>query len=167
MHHRHAWPTPRDFQVVLALRAMPSLWLHVVETPDKSAQGTRVELQAGTYRVVARVQAAHDETQQLTQDGDRALDPDRQQIVNRVVGASAPTRVGRGAHKRAPDLGLMDDGVSRTHAMVFRDEQGHVSVVDLMSTNGTSVNGQQVQDADLRAGDVVRVGGTRLQVLVE
>ena len=41
------------------------------------------------------------------------------------------------------------------------------SVVDLLSTNGTYVNGQQVMDSDLHDGDIVHVGKTRLVVHVE
>jgi pSer/pThr/pTyr-binding forkhead associated (FHA) protein len=37
-------------------------------------------------------------------------------------------------------------------------------VADLMSTNGTRVNGQGITDTDLRAGDVIHLGKTRLRV---
>ncbi|MEO6700698.1 MAG: DUF3662 and FHA domain-containing protein [Jatrophihabitantaceae bacterium] len=66
--------------------------------------------------------------------------------------------VGRGADS---DLQLMDQGVSRRHADVhIADAQA--TVYDLGSTNGTSVNGHQVQSQLLQHGDVIRVGHTRL-----
>jgi len=66
--------------------------------------------------------------------------------------------VGRGADS---DLQLMDQGVSRRHADVHVAD-GHASVYDLGSTNGTSVNGHPVQSQQLQHGDVIRVGHTRL-----
>ena len=66
--------------------------------------------------------------------------------------------VGRGT---ASDLQLMDQGVSRRHADVHVAD-GHATVYDLGSTNGTSVNGRTVQNQPLQHGDVIRVGHTRL-----
>ncbi|MFL6161850.1 MAG: FhaA domain-containing protein [Jatrophihabitantaceae bacterium] len=66
--------------------------------------------------------------------------------------------IGRGSES---DLQLMDQGVSRRHADVHLVE-GHATVYDLGSTNGTSVNGHSVQSQQLQHGDVIRVGHTRL-----
>jgi hypothetical protein len=66
--------------------------------------------------------------------------------------------VGRGSES---DLQLMDQGVSRRHADVHVAD-GHTTVYDLGSTNGTSVNGHPVQSQQLQHGDVIRVGHTRL-----
>lgn len=74
--------------------------------------------------------------------------------------------VGRGS---ATDLRIDDPGVSRRHAQ-FRVQHGSagtlVSVTDLGSTNGTTVNGQRVQQAVLGEGAVVQVGGTRIVVRI-
>ncbi len=66
--------------------------------------------------------------------------------------------IGRGSDA---DLQLLDQGVSRRHADVHLAD-GQVSVYDLGSTNGTSVNGHAVQSQQLQHGDVIRVGHTRL-----
>jgi pSer/pThr/pTyr-binding forkhead associated (FHA) protein len=66
--------------------------------------------------------------------------------------------VGRGT---GSDLQLMDQGVSRRHADVHVAD-GHATVYDLGSTNGTSVNGHTVSTQPLQHGDVIRVGHTRL-----
>lgn len=66
--------------------------------------------------------------------------------------------IGRGADS---DLQLMDQGVSRRHADVHLAD-GHATVYDLGSTNGTSVNGHGIQSQQLQHGDVIRVGHTRL-----
>ncbi len=52
---------------------------------------------------------------------------------------------------------LFADDVSRRHARVAADEDGHL-LVDLDSTNGTWVNGSAVRVHRLRAGDRVRLG---------
>lgn len=73
--------------------------------------------------------------------------------------------VGRGS---ATDLRIDDPGVSRRHAEFrVQHESGGaplVSVRDMGSTNGTTVNGQRVQQAVLGDGAVVQVGGTRIIV---
>jgi two-component system cell cycle response regulator len=52
---------------------------------------------------------------------------------------------------------LPSDDVSRRHARIAPDGDGHV-VVDLGSTNGTWVNGREVESHRLAGGDRVRVG---------
>ncbi len=66
--------------------------------------------------------------------------------------------VGRGTDA---DLQLLDQGVSRRHADIQHDGAA-TTVYDLGSTNGTSVNGHEVGSQQLRHGDVIRVGHTRL-----
>ena len=74
--------------------------------------------------------------------------------------------IGRGTNA---DLRIDDPGISRRH-VEFRVGQGSgtpsVSVVDLGSTNGTTVNGQRVQHAALDNGSVVQIGSTRITVHV-
>jgi hypothetical protein len=54
-----------------------------------------------------------------------------------------------------------DDTVSRRHAeLVLRDGAWHV--VDLGSSNGTYVNGRRVNDAEVRAGDELTLGTSRI-----
>jgi diguanylate cyclase (GGDEF)-like protein len=52
---------------------------------------------------------------------------------------------------------LLSDDVSRRHARITADGEGHL-LVDLDSTNGTWVNGTAVRVHRLRAGDRVRLG---------
>lgn len=61
------------------------------------------------------------------------------------------------------ELPLDDQGVSRRHCR-FERRDGEVVVTDLDSANGTFVNGQAVASAIVRPGDVVRIGGTELEV---
>ncbi|MES1178318.1 MAG: GGDEF domain-containing protein [Myxococcales bacterium] len=56
------------------------------------------------------------------------------------------------------------DLVSRRHAAINR-VLGHYIVVDLKSTNGTFVNDQRVERAELKDGDLLRTGKTVLKFL--
>jgi MoxR-like ATPase len=49
------------------------------------------------------------------------------------------------------------EGISRNHAQVFREGADWL-VTDLMSTNGTIVNGEKVEQRALKAGDTVKLG---------
>ncbi len=53
---------------------------------------------------------------------------------------------------------LEDDGVSRQHAKLLLGEAGIVNLVDLGSTNGTFLNGSQVDVALVREGDRIELG---------
>ena len=56
------------------------------------------------------------------------------------------------------DVLLCDDGVSRQHAKIFRDDDGSAKIVDLDSTNGTYINGRRIHAEGLREGDRIRIG---------
>jgi two-component system cell cycle response regulator len=64
----------------------------------------------------------------------------------------------------AAGLSLTDASVSRNHVMLTCDDQNEVTVQDLGSTNGTTVNGQQVSRALLRPGDHLEVGAVSLRL---
>lgn len=77
-----------------------------------------------------------------------------------------PITIGR---EEGNTIQLNDERVSRYHAKVQMDHE-HVVLTDLESTNGTKVNGEDVQLRNLRFGDVIQVGrtvmvfGTREQI---
>jgi general secretion pathway protein A len=62
--------------------------------------------------------------------------------------------IGRHSHN---EINLRDGSVSRYHAMIVPEGNGWV-VVDLNSTNGTTVNGEAVQRRPLADGDRIAVG---------
>lgn len=77
----------------------------------------------------------------------------------RVVPLAGPvTRLGRGPEA---DVRLHDTGVSRLHAEI-RVEGAEVVLVDLRSTNGTTVNGRRVATSPLADGDRLGLGSTAL-----
>jgi pSer/pThr/pTyr-binding forkhead associated (FHA) protein len=71
---------------------------------------------------------------------------------------SIPVTIGR---EEGNVLRLNDERVSRFHAKVQHDN-GDIVLTDLDSTNGTRVNGHNVQIRRLRAGDRVAIGRSML-----
>ena len=56
---------------------------------------------------------------------------------------------------------LIDEGISREHAMVLFDEaSSSFTIEDLGSTNGTKLNGTRVRSAQLCEGDEIQIGQT-------
>ncbi len=76
-------------------------------------------------------------------------------------GREHPIRPGRNAVGRDGDIALADPRVSRKHAAITLDN-GRLSLEDVGSTNGTTVNGEPLppgQAVELHAGDKVAFGG--------
>ncbi len=75
--------------------------------------------------------------------------------------SSEETLIGRNPNT---DITLLDEGISREHAVVsFDEESGTYTVEDLQSTNGTKVNGKRVRSAALAHGDKLEIGHTLFQ----
>ncbi|MFZ1324850.1 MAG: FHA domain-containing protein [Candidatus Contendobacter sp.] len=60
------------------------------------------------------------------------------------------------------DLCFDNNSVSGHHAEVYHLPDGTFQICDLQSTNGTRVNGRQIQTQALQHGDVVELGEVRL-----
>ena len=123
------------------------------------------ELGTGRFRVRSRATAT------VTAAAGRFAARGRAAVVLEVNGERHPLTapglvVGRGAEA---DLRINDPGISRRHArfQVRDDPSGTtVSVLDLGSTNGTLVDGRQVDNAPVRDGARVRVGSTDITVRI-
>jgi pSer/pThr/pTyr-binding forkhead associated (FHA) protein len=59
-------------------------------------------------------------------------------------------------------LRLEDEKVSRIHAVIEVSAAGEVNIIDMVSAEGTFVNGERVNKAPLNPGDEIRLGDTRL-----
>ena len=132
--------------------------------------GRRFELSPNVYRAIGRRE--EDSGQTMTLSDESPLGPDEHAVVDahlqrrkkrtqRSNPVYSPSSFRRGA-----DILIEDQLISRTHAMVFFDDQGP-SLVDLGSTNGTFVNAQAVTDAELFDGDVIHIGRAQMIVCIE
>lgn len=72
----------------------------------------------------------------------------------------APVNIGRGSHN---DIDLGDNLVSRNHAKMFYDG-AKCHIKDLESTNGVLVGNLKVSQAQLKTGDVIRIGSGTLEI---
>ena len=64
------------------------------------------------------------------------------------------------------DVTLLDEGLSREHAVILRDPQtGVFSIEDLQSSNGTKVNGKRIRSTELCHGDEIELGQTTFRFL--
>ena len=69
--------------------------------------------------------------------------------------------IGRGGDS---NVSLNDDSVSREHAMI-RCQDGKLSVFDLGSTSGTSVDGQRIGGLKVSNGDVISMGRSEFTMM--
>ena len=74
--------------------------------------------------------------------------------------ADAPTPLTIGREEGNP-IQLNDERISRFHLKI-QEDQDRIVLTDLQSTNGTKVNGENVQIWMLRPGDVIALGRTVL-----
>ena len=72
--------------------------------------------------------------------------------------AKPRVHIGRGPEN---DVCILDDEVSRTHALIDASEEGF-ELRDHGSANGTLLNGRQVERSVLADGDQLQIGGTLL-----
>lgn len=72
-------------------------------------------------------------------------------------------KVGRSSSN---DVHIPDAEMSRSHCIVELNADGELRVTDLASANGTRVNGKDIgaKSVELKAGDVIEIGDTRLKV---
>lgn len=81
--------------------------------------------------------------------------------VERVVEldvTDAPGALVKLGRSSSATLCLDDASVSRIHAVVERDRQGQLVLMDLVSPNGTFANGERVERHVLADGDLIQVG---------
>jgi len=78
--------------------------------------------------------------------------------------SAAETVIGRASNReQSCELALEDQIVSRRHARITHDDQGHWWIEDLQSKNGTFVNDEVIKRARLKSGDRIGIGGCRLE----
>lgn len=133
-------------------------------------EGLRLDLAKGMCRALGRATGDPNKTAVLTVDWALSIDDQTKNLILQYIsnqfrkpvkggGARGPGELG--AFKRGGDVILRDPSLSRLHAMVFFDEIG-VGILDLVSKNGTFVNGEEVESRLLKKGDTIELGETKI-----
>jgi pSer/pThr/pTyr-binding forkhead associated (FHA) protein len=110
----------------------------------------------------------------LTEEPGAALDMEAAEAVPRLVSvtqAAMAFTLREGEHavgREGPDVLIPDSTVSRKHAQITVSGDT-VKLVDLGSTNGTTVNGSRIaanEDVELKANDEIGFGATTFRLLM-
>lgn len=135
----------------------------IVEGKNK---GEKIELEKGTCRALGRSLDDAERTKIFSVDSAISLDESSKKLVMQYVSHQFRKGVSKepfGGFVRGPDFQVRDLSVSRLHAMLFFDESGEVGILDLVSRNGTFVNGVEVESKILKKGDLISIGGTKIR----
>ncbi len=118
------------------------------------------DLGTGVFRVRSSVEAGRVEPLAQGADGGERLEFSTGTHAGQVTPLTHDVTVlGRGTDV---DVRLTDLDVSRQHAEVRRDG-AHIWLIDLGSSNGTTLNGRRIDRAAMHDGDVIRLGGTEIR----
>ena len=145
---------------------LPKISFKVTEGADINMT---FQVEQSTCRAIGRTETDLNKTSIFNVDVALALDGGTRGLILKYIGrqfketgkARSSGVEGLGRFRRAPDVILTDTGLSRLHAMIFADRSG-VAILDLVSKNGTYVNGQEVESKMLSRGDVIEMGETRI-----
>jgi uncharacterized protein len=145
---------------------LPRAGFRVTEGPDT---GLTFQLEQGSCRAIGRAAVDPNRTAVFSVDVALALDEGTRGLIlqyiqkqfQRVAAEEGGAAEQLGGFRRAPDVVLTDASLSRLHAMLFSDGD-RVAVLDLVSKNGTYVNGQEVESRMLARGDVIELGDTAI-----
>ncbi|MDO8644342.1 MAG: FHA domain-containing protein [bacterium] len=139
------------------------------EIVEGKENGQQVALKLGTCKAIGRSLESGEQTKVFNIDSVASLDDFSKKLVINYVSqqfqgkekGASPTG-DLGSFKRVADWPLDDEAVSRLHAMIFFGETG-VGILDLVSKNGTYINGTEVESQLLKNNDLITIGGTKIR----
>lgn len=151
-----------------AVQRMPKVNFRVTVGVD---QGMSFQLEQGTCRAIGRAVQDPQKTTVFNVDFALSLDESTKGLILQYVSKqfrktttsleAMETQEQLGQFRRSPDIVLSDGSLSRLHAMIFYDVAG-VGILDLVSKNGTFVNGEEVESRLLQKGDTIELGETKI-----
>ncbi len=152
----------------VAAEGMPKVTFRVTAGVDG---GMSFQLEQGTCRALGRASQDLNKTTVFNVDFALSLDESTKGLILQYVSKqfrkttssveSVASQQQLGQFRRSPDVVLADGSLSRLHAMLFYEAAG-VGILDLVSKNGTFVNGQEVESRLLQKGDTIEVGETTI-----
>jgi len=163
LRHQHK-PRPMG----AGAQRLPNVQFKVTAGADS---GMSFQLEQSTCRAVGRASQDPNKTTVFNVDFALSLDESTKGLILQYVSKqfrkttssleAMTTQEQLGQFRRAPDIVLSDGSLSRLHAMIFYDVAG-VGILDLVSKNGTFVNGEEVESRLLQKGDSIELGETTI-----
>ncbi len=151
-----------------AAKTVPKVTFRVTSGVDS---GMSFQLEQGSCRALGRASQDPNKTTVFNVDFALSLDESTKGLILQYVGKqfrktsssieSVASQQQLGHFRRSPDVVLSDGSLSRLHAMIFYEAAG-VGILDLVSKNGTFVNGQEVESRLLQKGDTIEIGETTI-----
>lgn len=131
--------------------------------------GMNFQVEQGTCRALGRTSVDPNKTAVFNIDVALALDESTRGLILQYISQQFQRSAGDGKaqadriglFRRVSDVAFSDPSLSRLHAMLFSDGD-RVAVLDLVSKNGTYVNGQEVESCMLSRGDTIELGDTAI-----
>jgi hypothetical protein len=144
----------------------PRANFRVINGPD---QNLTFELDRGTCKAIGRAGTDFNRTEVFKVDIALELDESTRRLVLQYVskqfakdsGGVGASKDKLGSFRRSSDIILTDASLSRVHAMIFYDRVG-IGILDLVSKNGTYVNGREIESKLLSPGDTIEMGDTSI-----
>lgn len=128
--------------------------------------GKVVRLEKSTCKAIGRSLDDKEKTQVFSVESAASLDDFSKKLVMNYIGRQFEKKErgsgDLGSFRRLADWPLDDVSVSRLHAMIFFGDSG-VGILDLVSKNGTYVNGVEVESRLLKESDLIAIGGTKIR----
>ena len=146
------------------------LKITIIEGDDK---GKFAEIKAGTCKVISRIMDEDENIDENVTYLDRSklnvkFHSQEVKKINQFLSGSKEsndTKEIKNPFRRTSDLILMDNNISRIHAMIFYSGT-NAGIIDMASTNGTYVNGKRVDMIELTNGMKIKLGNTVFEVEV-
>lgn len=147
----------------------------VFQIVEGKQKGEQIIVDKGTCRALGRSVDDVEKTKVFSFDSAMTLDEASKKLVMQYLShhfkqkAEIQTDMGisgerLGGFVRGPDIPVRDISISRLHAMIFYDDSGVIGILDLVSKNGTYVNGAEIESKLLKSGDLVSLGATKLRL---
>lgn len=140
----------------------------IIAGPDRD---TEFDLEMGLCRALGRALGDTNKTAIINVDWALSLDEETKGLILQYISQQfrkpslqqeTPGKTNElGNFKRGPDIVFKDQTLSRLHAMIFFDVVG-IGILDLVSKNGTFVNGQEIESCLLKKGDTIELGETKI-----
>ncbi len=166
MSEEEAFEIGKGGELMSKAAKAPTAIFKIKEGPN---QGESLKLPLDTCRAIGRSLDDVNKTEIFNMEPTVALDDFTKKLVLNYLSkkrgksdkVASTTDHTFGNFKRLSDLVLNDPAISRLHAMIFYDASG-AGVLDLVSRNGTFVNGQEVESRSLKEGDLIEIGATKI-----